>query len=216
MSEPIITKTCCTCKQIKNISNFHKCKSFQDGLFGQCKSCKAKSQKKYRNTKKGKLSHRKGNKKYSQTTKGKEFARQREKKWRNTTNGKIIRQHYFQTDRYKTIQKNYRKTEKGKIIRKQQSQNNYAKYPDKNHARDAVKYAVKQKILPNIKSLKCFYCHKQATVYHHYKGYEKIYYLTVKPVCYVCHCKLHKSTSCNRNSWQYRLYSTRIYPISSN
>ena len=89
MSEPIKTKCCSHCKQIKPISMFHKNKRTKDGLCYQCKNCrKIKSQskqgrianrirvKKYRKTEKGQKTYQKARKKYAQSEKGKIYQKQ--------------------------------------------------------------------------------------------------------------------------------------------
>lgn len=63
MSEPIISKSCSKCKQIKPLSEFGKDRRKKNGLRSRCKSC----QKAYRQTDKGKA----GKKAYQQSERGK-------------------------------------------------------------------------------------------------------------------------------------------------
>lgn len=67
MSETIITKRCCTCKQIKNISEFGRCKSYPDGLNISCRACCRIKSKIYRNSEKGKAA--KQRQRHNETTK---------------------------------------------------------------------------------------------------------------------------------------------------
>ncbi|MEE9354789.1 MAG: hypothetical protein V3U75_04290 [Methylococcaceae bacterium] len=67
MSETIITKTCCYCKQVKLLSEFYTDYKSKDGYQYQCKACKKQYQqskkgrecsKRYRQSEKGKKNHR--------------------------------------------------------------------------------------------------------------------------------------------------------------
>ena len=77
MSEPIVTKRCYKCKQVKSISCFHKDNSTKDGRRNMCKHCvylshqapkykkqQAKYSTKYKHSDKYKTQHRKGSRKY--------------------------------------------------------------------------------------------------------------------------------------------------------
>ena len=44
----LISKECTCCREIKPVSEFHKCEKSKDGLFAQCKKCRNKNNKKYR------------------------------------------------------------------------------------------------------------------------------------------------------------------------
>jgi len=50
MAEPIITKRCSKCKLEKNVSEFYRDKSSNDGRFCWCKQCHDKNNKKYQHT----------------------------------------------------------------------------------------------------------------------------------------------------------------------
>ena len=54
MSEPIITKTCRVCNQIKPLSEYYKQIVNKDGYKNDCKTCYLKHCKKYKQTKNGK------------------------------------------------------------------------------------------------------------------------------------------------------------------
>ena len=53
-------KFCNSCRNNKNLIDFHKNKSRKDGFENQCKICRYKYLKKYRSTEKGKINNRKG------------------------------------------------------------------------------------------------------------------------------------------------------------
>ena len=63
MSEPIITKRCSKCKQVKPTSDFYRNRSRKDGLCHECRQCK----KLYEHSINGKRRRRK----YEQSTNGK-------------------------------------------------------------------------------------------------------------------------------------------------
>lgn len=63
-------------------------------------------------------------------------------------------------------------------------------------ARQAVTRATSTNRIPNIKTLNCSACGRQANEYHHNKGYEKKHWLDVVPMCHRCH-KNHHVTSCS-------------------
>ena len=71
MSEPIITKRCSHCKEIKGISEFSKNKFASDGIHYQCKTCRKLALQRYYATEKGKACIER----YKKTKKGKETAR---------------------------------------------------------------------------------------------------------------------------------------------
>ena len=115
MAEPIKTKRCSHCKQILPLSEFHKNRSYRDGLQYWCKVCNNQTQaayqktekgkqtkKRYRQSKGGKQSHRR----YNQSEKGKQFQKRYdksnlEKKKARTAvnnaigNGKMLPAHHY-------------------------------------------------------------------------------------------------------------------------
>lgn len=62
-----------------------------------------------------------------------------------------------------------------------------AKHRDKALARDAVNNEVKAGRMPRASSLPCVRCDRQASEYHHHKGYAPEHRLDVIPVCKPCH-----------------------------
>ena len=81
MSEPIVTKRCSKCNEIKPLSEFFKRTKNKDELQGYCKSCQNESNKKYGKTKKGKAAK----KRYGQSEKG----RANHKRYEQSDKGKI-------------------------------------------------------------------------------------------------------------------------------
>ena len=67
MSQNIITKHCCKCKNIKPRTEFHKNRSEKDGLHGKCKECV----KTYQRSDNGKAAKQRASKVYANTEKGK-------------------------------------------------------------------------------------------------------------------------------------------------
>lgn len=66
-----LTKICSKCKKEKLLAAFTKHTTGKGGLHSHCKECQHKSQKLYRNSKRGKLAHNRGNKKYRESERGK-------------------------------------------------------------------------------------------------------------------------------------------------
>jgi hypothetical protein len=54
-------------------------------------------------------------------------------------------------------------------------------------ARRKVNHEIEAGRIPSPKTLKCNDCDNKAKEYHHIKGYEKKYWLTIIPVCFKCH-----------------------------
>lgn len=71
MATQIITKRCTKCKQIKPLSEFHKNCRAKDGHQVGCKVCNCKQMREYRQTERGRESHRIESAIYGQTEKGK-------------------------------------------------------------------------------------------------------------------------------------------------
>lgn len=57
----------------------------------------------------------------------------------------------------------------------------------KKKARAEVQKLVNNGIIPAAKFLKCVDCDSMAKEYDHYLGYDKINWLNVQPVCWICH-----------------------------
>jgi len=176
MSKTIISKICSSCKQTKTLNEFSRNKSSKDGHHNQCKVCKNKVNKAYRQTEKAKQNARKYMRKRRKTKKGQAY----EKRYWRSEAGIINR---------RKARKKFYKTEKGKQARRKYCKDN----PEKRQAKNAVNYAIKIGKLPRPDTLQCHYylqnpnCEKQAKQYHHHKGYAPEHWLDVIPVCIPCH-----------------------------
>ena len=80
MAEPIITKRCYVCKQVKTTFEFNKNCRTKDGYQIECKACHSDYQRQYRHTAQGKAAHKRhrqtkkyknAQKRYDQSRKGK-------------------------------------------------------------------------------------------------------------------------------------------------
>ena len=60
-----------------------------------------------------------------------------------------------------------------------------------NKATNAVRTAIRQGRISKPSKLPCFYCGKRAAEYHHYLGYERTHWLSVRATCRRCHRKQH-------------------------
>jgi hypothetical protein len=89
---------------------------------------------------------------------------------------------------YRQHARNWRKTPQGKIATKKTYQNTQ---PNVRRARSYLNKQVFRGKFPKVSEQECCKCGKQATQYHHHKGYERNAWLDVVPVCAACHKKLH-------------------------
>lgn len=137
MSEPIKTKRCHKCNEIKPLSEFSKDKKGKNGLLCQCKKCRCNYVIQYQKTEKGKLVCKKANRKYSQSKKG-----------------KLCYQEYAQSKKFKLKNKQARKRIK-------------LKYPQRIKARTAVNHAIREGKLPRPNSLKCSCSEPAQQYHHH-------------------------------------------------
>ena len=167
MLQKIITKRCSHCKQVKPISEFHKCRITKDGFQKQCKICKAFYGRLYQHTENRKTSR----KRYNQSEKGKIHQRISTIKYHQSEKGKWARRKYHQTEKGKVVYKRYR-----------------THHPERYKARTAVMHAIHSNKLKMPENFKCTYCPAQAEQYHH-PSYEPEHRLDVIPVCRKCHRK---------------------------
>lgn len=151
-------KRCTKCGVTKPIGEFHLDRTKKDGRCSYCKPC---------NIKNGKQHH--------------------EAHYEEDNENK--RKHYLENkDAYLVSMKQYAKTEKGKEAIRKAHQRNYEKYPEKYAARTAVGNAVRYGKIPPATSFVCSNCNdKQATGYHHWRGYEPKHHLDVIALCHQCH-----------------------------
>lgn len=162
MAEPIISKRCIKCKEIKPINLFNKDKSTKDNHCYTCKDCAKLRTKIWYKTQNGKQRARERYKIYYYTKRGRNAFNKALKKYRNSRKYKIYRQKYCEQNRHR-----------------------YKAYK-------AVARAIKKGILICPKRLHCFYCYDNAQEYHHHKGYAKEHRLDVIPVCIKCHRNIPK------------------------
>lgn len=106
---------------------------------------------------------------------------------------KLCHKIFRQTPQYRKRQKVYSKTKKGREIRLIACKKYYAKYPERLQAKNAIAYQIRYYGFPKPSTLMCVLCKKQAQEYHHYLGYTKEHWLDVRPVCKICHKKIHSS-----------------------
>ncbi len=139
MSNPIIRKTCSTCKETKAISEFRKNRN-------KCKSCRAIYTAAYAKTEQGKKALKKGYQKWQRSEKGKKVAAKHNKRWAATERGR----------------ESNRKRAKARYHKINEM------YPQIIKARTAISNAIQLKKLKPSKEYGCVICHsKQAQQYHH-------------------------------------------------
>lgn len=190
MAETIITKKCPDCKQIKQLSEFHKSRAKKDGYQIICKVCRKEENLKYRKThpEKCKASQkvwRSKNKNYPKqwraTESGKLSEKKTQRRYNQSAHGKLVRHLHHQTEPYKILK---RRGQKAYILRN----------PKRGKAIRAVQYAIASNKLPRPDTLLCYYCPKPAQQYHHWHGYEKEHWLDIVPACIICHSKITLKT----------------------
>lgn len=82
----------------------------------------------------------------------------------------------------------YRISTKGRLAQKKAQEKTRKKYPEKIKAREAIHNEIHvYGRWPRAKNCPCTNCGNQASQYHHWRGYEKRFWLDVIPVCHPCH-----------------------------
>jgi len=137
MSEPIISKRCTKCQQVKPVSEFHKRHDRPIGLVSRCKQCL---------------------KAYHQSPKGRKVIHQAKRKYRQTEKGREVELLY---------KRKYSRTKKGREANRRYKRKYNLAYPDRKKAQHAIEYAVATSRIPPANTLKCEHCGKQAQHYHH-------------------------------------------------
>ena len=99
---------------------------------------------------------------------------------------------YKKSDKGKITDKRYRQGKVGKTTREKNHAKFLKHHPNYAKAKMTVNKAVKQGIIPKIKTQSCIRCGKQAQARHHHKGYAKENYLTFVTLCTICHIGIHK------------------------
>ena len=90
---------------------------------------------------------------------------------------------YRHTDNGKAIQKRFTHSEKGRVY----SRKIYRRHRNKKMASSMVRDHIKRGLIPHPTTMFCVHCGEQATEYHHHKGYAKVHWYDVLPICTVCH-----------------------------
>jgi hypothetical protein len=176
MSDKIITKRCCHCKQIKPLSDFGKNKSRKDFRQNYCKICGNKYNKKYTSTDKFKNTRLR----YRATDKYKVMMAKASKKCYLAHIGQRASYH-----------KKYNQTDRGKEVMRISTEKQRRLHPEKRKAGIVVNNAIWTGKLSRSSIYHCRYCWKQAQQYHHHRGYAREHWLDVQPVCCRCHVNIH-------------------------
>lgn len=92
-------KKCSTCKEMKKLSEFGKNKSTKDGFQYQCRTCKAKSKKKWQDDNKKKVNEYRRN--YAKTENGKNKVKAQSDKYRESDKGKGKLKELMSSQKYK-------------------------------------------------------------------------------------------------------------------
>jgi hypothetical protein len=168
------TKVCTKCKVEKPLSEFYKGKGYKYGRYAVCKKC---LKDKYHNDetfRQAKLEYaRNYRKKINQDP---DLHKKKVNNERQRYKQRCLDPEY--REQLNQYQRDYRKRVKSKKAPK-----NVRK------AHKAVEVAVRKGKLPKIDTQTCKQCDSVANHYHHYKGYDKKYWLDVVPLCARCHGK---------------------------
>ena len=87
-------KKCTQCKQELPLDNFPKAKGYKDGIYSECRECKRKRQKAYRQTAAGKATMRRYN--------SSEAAKEKKRKYRHSEKGRTNAREYAREYRKQT------------------------------------------------------------------------------------------------------------------
>ncbi len=90
MSEPIKTKQCSKCKEIKPVSEFRKSKARKDGYHNPCRNCISVWHKTYHQTENRKRRHREYMREYRKTEKDRIY----QKQYRQSKKGREAHERY--------------------------------------------------------------------------------------------------------------------------
>lgn len=165
------TKVCTRCHIEKPLCDFHKSKNEKDGRQFRCKQCT----KEYNARPEIAERRHRVQKIYNSTIRGKIIAREG---WRR----------YESTEAAKEKRRQRRKGEKHKAGCRQYDLVNH----EKRRAHRAVKEAINKGLMPRARNNKCASCGlRQASHYHHHRGYDREHWLDVVPLCNRCHGSEH-------------------------
>ena len=196
-------KKCCTCKQIKDESDFHKDKTRKDGFRSDCKSCTSESNKRHYNKNKDRI--REKQKKYKEANKD-QVSESRRKYYETHKDheAEYSRKYYLDhKDQMNDRSRKYYENNREQLLERdrQRYQDDREKYSQKNkkyraqnqskiRAHIAVRDAVLLGKLAPIKQCTCSECGKPAENYHH-NSYHPDKWLEVTPLCVGCHRRWH-------------------------
>lgn len=167
-------KTCSTCKETKDVSEFYKDAQRKDGLRSRCKACCKVTERRWRDA----------NKEHLSTYEAQRYASIRDEKI------VYLREHRRENgERYVDSAKAWREAnpEKVRVAKRAYAVRN----PEKHRAHERVHDAVVRGDLPPVKSLPCFVCGAQSVHYHHVNGYALENIFDVIPLCAKCHRRIH-------------------------
>lgn len=97
---------------------------------------------------------------------------------------------YRQTMQYQQVRLSYAQTEERKRVKKLHDRQYREINRNKRNARFAVGRAIKSGKLPKVLTLPCANCGNQAQECHH-ESYAREHWLTVTPLCKICHAQEH-------------------------
>ena len=187
MTEPIISKTCSKCKEVKEVSEFYTNKRAISGLTYACKACIKARVNARQNTAHGQAS---AHAYYMAHKHDPEFIakrQKRQKKYKKSPRGIAAEIRYHTSTKFKEAMRAKQKTPQYKEYQRR-SRRNMTK--EQRRAHRVLNKAVAYGLLPNIKTLICT-CGDTAYAYHHWHGYTEEHIFDVISVCQLCHMNIH-------------------------
>lgn len=167
------TKICTKCGEDKPLSDYYKDKRARDGLYPHCKACHYK------------LTHA-----YEQSEQGKEIVKKSKHAYYYERGGKEKAREYGAQESARLKRAEYAKSLSGKKAQEKKDEKRRDSKPNQLRAKTAVNNAIKKGILPRVSTLFCAHCGQPAVEYHH-ESYLPEHWLTVIPLCKLCHAKTY-------------------------
>src|SRR5258707_1397428 len=163
-------KVCSTCKIRKPLEEFKRVNKrkygYKDGYEYRCKNCESLRRSSYRKNHRTEEAQR--DREYRKTEKGKLVHRKSSMIYYKNHPGVVKESHRIHSKKYGL------------------------RHPERIKARNAIANEVRRGRIPSPSTQQCVICKvRQAKHYHHHKGYEKIHWLDVIPVCNKCHNSIH-------------------------